>query len=65
MYATAYLRGKDREMRYRIRSMGPGSGWEVDWEWVDINDRSELQELTAAEEDAINDAFIYAEGRTP
>lgn len=68
MYATINLRGKDREIRYRILGVGPGSGWEWDFEWTCMEDRDDFprdETLTAEEEDAINNAIIIAEGGTP
>jgi hypothetical protein len=67
MYATVHLRGKDRDIRYRIRSTGPGSGWEWDFEWTSIADRDDFPSdtaLTSDEEEAINKAIVLAEGNS-
>lgn len=65
MYATVHLRGKDREIRYRILGEGPGSGWEWDFEWTTADDRDDFPRDEALNDDeieAINAAIIAAEG---
>lgn len=68
-YATVHLRGKDRDIRYRILEGSPGSfGWIWDFEWTTAEDRDDFprdEALSEAEEDAINTALIIAEGGTP
>jgi hypothetical protein len=63
-YATVNLRGKDREIKYRVKSIGPGSGWETEWQFVMLDDADACHDITEAEEEAINKAMVLAEGRT-
>lgn len=61
-YATVHLRGADRDIHYRILSVGPGSGWEHEWYFTDNNDKPALVCLTGEEEEQINAAINRAEG---
>ena len=64
-YATVHLRGKDREIEYRILEHGPGSGWLWDYRWTCAEDRDDFPSdtaLTDDEDEAINKAINLAEG---
>jgi hypothetical protein len=64
-FVTVHLRGKDREIEYRILGAGPGWGWEWDFSWTSMEDRDDFPSdtaLSAAEMDAINEAINAAEG---
>lgn len=66
-YTTVHLRGKDRDIEYRILERC-GYGWLTDWRWTSAEDRDDFNEdtvLTAVEEDAVNTAMIIAEGNAP
>jgi hypothetical protein len=63
-YATVHLLGADRDIHYRILSVGPGSGWEHEWYFTDNNDKAVLVCLTGEEEEHINAAINRAEGNS-
>jgi hypothetical protein len=64
-YVTAKLRGKNRDIEYRVLGYGPGSGWETEWWLTDPDDVAEMgykdTAPTAEEENIVNDALIKAE----
>lgn len=64
-YVSLTLRGLEVEITYRIRSIGPGSCWDIDWEFISAEDNAIIgRTLTADEEGLVNDAIgqHYASG---